>query len=244
MSQIDHFDRVASRYDELRGPTGFTPLHETLAREGRLAGAEVLDVGCGTGGHAQIMAGRFGCRISGVDPSRQMLEVARRRLPDADWRVGTAERLPYSGGLFDAALMLLVVHHVDRPAAFPEIHRVLRRTGRLLISTPDPAAFPRAWMAPLFPSYVSIEQGRFPTAKVLEQDLRLAGFGAVRTLPFQVPRSFDREYAVERIRGRYASTFDLMGEEEYAEGLERAQHELPDTVQYVLEMLIVVAEHD
>lgn len=210
MSQTDHFDRVASRYDELRAPTGFTPMHETLAREERLGGAAVLDVGCGTGGHAQILAERFGCRISGLDPSRQMLEVARRRLPDADFRVGTAEHLPYPGGRFDAALILLVVHHLDRLAAFPEIHRVVRREGRLLISTPDPAAFPRAWMAPLFPSYVSIEQARFPTAEALERDLRLTGFGTVRTLPFQVPRRVDRDYAVERIRGRYASTFDLM----------------------------------
>lgn len=244
MSQLEHFDRVARRYDELRGPSGFTPLHEVLAREGRLSGASVLDVGCGTGGHAQILAEHFGCIISGVDPSRGMLAEARRRLPDADLRLGVAEDLPFTDGSFDAALMLLVVHHVDRQAAFAEINRVLRRSGRLLISTPDPAALPRAWLAPLFPSYVSIEQGRFPTADALEMDLSTAGFAAIRTVRLNVPRQVDREYAVERIRSRYASTFDLMSEEEYVEGLQRAQRELPERVEYLLEMLIVVAARD
>lgn len=41
--------------------------------------------------------------------------------------------------------------------------------GRLIIATPDADSFPRAWMAPLFPSYVAVEQARFPSRSALEE---------------------------------------------------------------------------
>ena len=53
--------------------------------------------------------------------------------------------------------------------------------------------------------------------------------------------SIDREGALERIRGKHISTFDLLDEDEYAAGLERAERELPEQVDYRLEWLLVVA---
>jgi ubiquinone/menaquinone biosynthesis C-methylase UbiE len=240
VSQTDHFDAVASRYDRLRAPTGVTPVHELLAREGDLAGKRVLDVGCGTGMHAAIFAERFGCEITGIDSSSGMLREARAKLPAADFRLGVAEQLPFLDDVFDAALMMLVVHHLDRPRAFAEVRRVLLRRGRLLINTPNPEAFPRFWMAALFPSYVAIERARFPGFPSLRQDLRDAGF-AVRRIDHVVPRSFSRDEALAKLRGRHASTFDLLDEDEYEAGVARAERELPDPVEYPLEMMVVVA---
>jgi hypothetical protein len=51
-----------------------------------------------------------------------------------------------------------------------------------------------------------------------------------------------REQALRRIRGRHIATFDLISDEEYAEGLERAERELPERVDYRQEWLIAVAE--
>ncbi|MDQ3823690.1 MAG: hypothetical protein M3321_10690 [Actinomycetota bacterium] len=62
---------------------------------------------------------------------------------------------------------------------------------------------------------------------------------SLETVP--VARRFSRDHALERIRGRYASTFDHLSEQEYREGLARAERELPDPVEYVLELLVVVA---
>ena len=242
MSQTDHFDAVAARYDALRVPPGLTILHDTLLREGELTGKRVLDIGCGTGAALAILAQQFHCTVSGVDPSAGMLEQARRKLPDADLRQGVAEDLPFPDEAFDAALMMTVVQHVDRRRAFPETRRVLANGGRFLIATPDPAMFPRAWMAPLFPSYVEIEQRRFPAAETMEEELDAARFSAVRCVSLAVPRRFDREHALERLRRRYASTFDHMSDAEYAAGLARAERDLPDPVEYLLEWLIVVAE--
>jgi ubiquinone/menaquinone biosynthesis C-methylase UbiE len=241
VSQTDHFDAVASRYDRLRAPREVTPVHELLAREGDLAGRRVLDVGCGTGAHAAIFAERFGCEVAGLDASAGMLREARAKLPSADFRLGVAEELPFPDDAFDAALTMLVVHHLDRPRAFAEVRRVLVPRGRLLITTPNPEAFPRFWMAPLFPSYVAIERARFPGFAALQQDLRDAGFAAVRRIDHVVPRTFSREEALAKLRGRHASTFDLLDQDEYEAGVARAERELADPVEYPLELMVVVA---
>jgi len=170
-----------------------------------------------------------------------MLAEARRKLPEADLRRGVAEHLPLEDTSFDAVWMSLVVHLLDRPRAFGEARRVLVGDGRLVVVTPDHDSFRRAWMAPLFPSYVTVEQARFPSRGDLEHELRGAGFARVSMTCVPIERRFSREHALERIRGRYASTFDHLSDEEYREGLARAERELPDPVEYLLELLVVVA---
>jgi hypothetical protein len=51
-----------------------------------------------------------------------------------------------------------------------------------------------------------------------------------------------REVALERIRGRHIATFDLISDDEYRAGLERAERELPEQVDYRQEWLLTVAE--
>jgi ubiquinone/menaquinone biosynthesis C-methylase UbiE len=240
VSQTEHFDAIAGVYDRLRAPQTVTSTHELLVREGDLAGKRVVDIGCGTGAHASILARHFGCEISGIDASEEMLAQARAKLPGADLRQGVAERLPFADSTFDGALMLLVVQHLDRPRAFAEARRVLVPAGRILITTTNPEAFPRFWMAQLFPSYVDVERGRFPSAVVLERELATAGFDSVRRIDHVIPRAFSREEALAKLRERYASTFDLLDVREYEAGVARAERELPETVEYALELLVLV----
>ncbi len=51
--------------------------------------------------------------------------------------------------------------------------------------------------------------------------------------------SISRDSALARIRGRHISTFQLIGEDEYAAGLARAERELPERIDYALEWLLV-----
>jgi ubiquinone/menaquinone biosynthesis C-methylase UbiE len=242
VSQTDHFDAVASRYDALRAAGDFTGLHATLAEVGNLAGARVLDIGCGTGAHLLVFRDDYGCDVAGIDASARMLGEAQAKLPVADLRQGLAEELPFADAAFDAALMMLVVQHLDRPRAFAEARRVLAEGGRLLVHTPNPDGFARGWLAPFFPSYVEVERARFPSAEQLAEELHTAGFGRVSTRHLTVPRSWSRDYALERIRGRYASTFDLLPVDEYEAGLARAERELAEPVAYTLESLVVRAD--
>jgi SAM-dependent methyltransferase len=195
----------------------------------------VLDVGCGTGQLAAALAPIS--RVWAVDAEQAMVEVARTRLGSV--RVARAEALPFRDAWFARAVMRQVVHLVDRPRAFSEARRVLAPDGRLVIATFAPEHFDVVWLAPLFPRMMEIDRARFPSGETLTHELGDAGF-EVRVVPFSQRRPLDRAAALERIRGRHISSFDLIGEDEYEEGLRRAQS-LPDEIPSRLEWLVVVA---
>ena len=237
-----HFNNLAARYDELR-PDPSCELIETLVREGDLRGRRILDLGCGTGRLAAALAERYGATVTGVDPSPEMLKIARSRAPRGVIALerGSAEDIPFPDASFERAMMQLVVHLVDRPQAFAELRRVLVPDGRLVISTVNPAAVERIWFSRLFPSYTAIDRRRFPAPESLSDELDAAGFTKIKVAPYRERRTYDRELALRAIRGRFASSFALMSEEEYRAGLERAERELPEKVGSVLELVVVTA---
>ena len=73
----------------------------------------------------------------GVDRSGEMLQAARRRLrdlPNAEVRRGELEALPLDDAELDAAIMVLVLHHVPDPGAvLREAARTMRAGGRLVV---------------------------------------------------------------------------------------------------------------
>jgi ubiquinone/menaquinone biosynthesis C-methylase UbiE len=235
-----HFAALAPSYARLRGGD-FSPLTAALVREADLAGRKVLDVGCGTGRLLRELVDRYRVKPVGLDRSSEMIREARRLLGRAaELHVGAAEAMPVSSASVERAVMTMVAHHLDRPAAFREIHRVLTRGGLLAVASTDPEAVSGFWMAPLFSRSVEIDRQRFPTAQALLADLTAARFRATRVVPFEMERVFDRQTALAKLRGRAYSTFAFMSEDEYAEGLARAEQELPDTIAYTLRILIAV----
>ena len=97
---------------------------------------EVGDLGCGTGTLLPGLAANVH-RVIGVDASDEMLAAARHRtaaLSNVELRRGALEALPLADASLDAALMMLVLHHLPSPAsALVEAHRVLKPGGRLLV---------------------------------------------------------------------------------------------------------------
>lgn len=102
--------------------------------------AHVLDVGSGTGSLAIATLQRWPRhRVTGIDPSGGMLEVARDTADDQlaqhvarrfRAEVASADRLPFDDSAFDIAVSSFVLQLVDdRPAALREIRRVLRPGG-------------------------------------------------------------------------------------------------------------------
>ena len=96
----------------------------------------VGDLGCGTGAVTDALA-PFVRRVIAVDHSREMLDVARRRLDGRDnveLREGELEALPLADAELDAALLVLTLHHMPDPdAVFAEAARALRPGGRLVV---------------------------------------------------------------------------------------------------------------
>jgi SAM-dependent methyltransferase len=202
----------------------------------------VLEVGCGPGRLSIALAERARARVWGVDASAEMIAEARARAAaGVRFKVAGAEALPFKDGWFERAVLRMVVHLLDRPAAFVEIDRVLDESGRLVLATHDPAWFDEHYLAPFFPSIPEIDRARFPDAGALERELLAAGFGSLSVEPFRQEVATARDVVLERIRGRAYSTFDLLPPGEYERGLARAAGELPDPVRYRHEWLVVVA---
>ena len=104
-------------------------------------GETVLDLGCGTGTllHA-LVARQPGARFTGIDPDRQVLAIARRRLqssaPTVELVEGYAQDLPFPDRAFDLVISTLIFHHLPDPvkvAALGEVRRVLAPHGRFLL---------------------------------------------------------------------------------------------------------------
>jgi SAM-dependent methyltransferase len=97
-------------------------------------GACMLDLACGPGFVASRGRAR-GAVARGLDFSPAMLAVARARDEAVSFEEGDAEALPYADASLDVAVSNFGIHHVPRPAfALREVHRVLRRHGRVAFS--------------------------------------------------------------------------------------------------------------
>ncbi len=98
------------------------------------AGTSVLDVATGPG----VVAGaavRRGARVVGVDIADSMVQLASERHPEAEFRRGDAESLPFPDGSFDAAVFGFGLLHVGRPErAAAELARVVRPGGRVALT--------------------------------------------------------------------------------------------------------------
>jgi ubiquinone/menaquinone biosynthesis C-methylase UbiE len=113
-----------------------------LAAAGVQPGERALDVGCGPGYFARLLAKAVGPEgsVVGVDAAPEMIEYANRKarnLANCTFEAGTAEALAFPGGSFDLVVSSLMLHHLPKDGrlkAVKEMRRVLRPGGRLVVA--------------------------------------------------------------------------------------------------------------
>jgi ubiquinone/menaquinone biosynthesis C-methylase UbiE len=113
-----------------------------LAAAGVQQGSRVLDIGCGPGYFARMLAEAVGPEgaVVGIDAAPEMIEYAirkARRLVNCKFETGAAEALTFPDSSFDVVVSSLMMHHVPeelRLQAVREMRRVLRPSGVLLLS--------------------------------------------------------------------------------------------------------------
>jgi len=130
------FDRYCKRYDSWYDKNRFAYLSEieavrkALSRKGR-----GLEIGVGTGRFAFPLGIEYG-----VDPSRNMLKIARKRGVKA--RYGRGEHLPYKKGTFDYAAIIITLCFVrNAQQVLKEALRVVKRGGKVIIGIIDKDSF-------------------------------------------------------------------------------------------------------
>jgi SAM-dependent methyltransferase len=106
---------------------------EAIRRVGIAAGTSVLEVGCGSGVFLRAASDR-GARVTGLDASGALLEIAAKRVPEADLTVGDLQFLPYADDTFDVvAGFNAFFFAADMVEALREARRVARPAGAVVI---------------------------------------------------------------------------------------------------------------
>lgn len=143
------YDRIAEHFAQTRAYAW--PAVERFIDDSP-SGTVGLDLGCGNGRHAELLADRVDT-VLGIDLSRAILETARERVGEqsADLVQSDASCLPVRSECIDLAVYIAAVHHLPsrelRLESLDELARVLTPSGRALVS---------AW---------STEHGKFDAAE-------------------------------------------------------------------------------
>ncbi len=139
--------RLAGLYDPLDPDRSDLDVYAAMAAE--FGAATVVDIGCGTGTLACLLA-RQGLAVTGVDPAGASLEVARRK-QGADrvrWLHADATQVPQVGAdlvTMTGNVAQVFVTDQDWATVLCAVRQALRPGGRLVFESRDPAR--KAWLA-------------------------------------------------------------------------------------------------
>lgn len=155
----------------------------------------VLELGCGGGINLTHYDRARITRLSGVDPSPQLLATARGKAKslgfDADFRAGTAEALPFADASFDTVLTTFTLCSVQDPqAVLGEMRRVMKPGGCILFlehgAAPD--AGPARWQQRIEPVWKKIAGGCHLTRPVGDT-FRAQGFSLANVHSRYMPKT-------------------------------------------------------
>ena len=132
-------EALALYMERIEDPELFPAERKAIDRHFADPPASVLDVGCGVGRVASLLADR-GFDVTGIDVSEPFVERARSLFPDVEFRVADARDTPFATGTFDHVVFSFfgldyVRPESEREATLREIRRVLKPGGTFVFST-------------------------------------------------------------------------------------------------------------
>jgi ubiquinone/menaquinone biosynthesis C-methylase UbiE len=164
----DKFSIEAKLYDKIWGRHDYDSdvkfLHNLFRRYGC---KKIVDVGCGTGGHALRLA-KLGYEVTGVDISPTMLEIARQK--DKDEKVKfirgdmrKLDKMLEKEGKFDAAICLgqtfsCLVTNKDVSMFLKGIHCILKKNGLLILDARNAKKIREEYLNQLILDHIIIEK--------------------------------------------------------------------------------------
>ena len=221
------YDQLAATYATTRSahPVVMARLHDAAIAALDVGTGRLLEIGCGTGNYVGALQDATGAAAWGVDPSAEMLAVARNRWPGVCFEQGAGEALPFADGSFDLVFSVDVAHHLaDPPACLAEAWRVLVPGGKLCTVTDSERIIAtRAPLAAYWPETVAVEMQRYHSIGTLEVWLGRAGF--MHITAEDVEHGYDLT-RIEPYRTRAFSALRLIDDEAFARGLARLENDL------------------
>lgn len=153
-----------------------------LDRLSPLAGASLLDAGCGAGLFCRLAAAR-GAAVVGLDSAPALLDIARERVPSGTFDLGDVGNLPYDDATFDVVTGINSFPYVSSPiAALREAKRVAKPGGRSQIVV---AAWGRADECEAA-AYLDAIEALVPSSSAMPGPFALSHPGALETVAAQM----------------------------------------------------------
>lgn len=115
-----------------------------------------------------------------------MLRQAAEETSEIEWRISSADALPYNNGFFEGVVCSLAIHHFPELASpFRSIWRVLEK-GRFVIFTAFPEQMRRYWLCHYFSEMMQRSTEKMPTKDSVISELQLVGFEIESIIPFHI----------------------------------------------------------
>ena len=163
------FDRYHKKYDLWYERNNFAYLSELeVIKKVLPERGKGLEIGVGTG--------RFAASLgieTGVDPSKKMIGIARKRGVDA--RLGYGEKLPFANNTFHYVAIIITICFVNDPCkVLREARRALKKNGKIIIGLVDKESF----LGQFYQRKKSVfyKQANFLSIKKISGLLKEAGF--------------------------------------------------------------------
>jgi len=135
----DSYKRVANCYDLILGPLLKSIRNKVIEISDVKTHNSVLDVACGTGEQTLLFA-RKGAVVTGVDFSKNMIKVARKKNKGYEKTLsfiyGDATKLQFADNQFDISTITLALHEMDpsiRMKAIKQMIQVTKKNGKIII---------------------------------------------------------------------------------------------------------------
>ena len=221
-----NYDNIALHYDRHRrggGPylDGIVEQLDIVQRQ------RVLEFGAGTGNNTRALQEvRPNIRLTALEPSAGMLAKGVLKASKAHWIRAHAQQLPFAEDSFDFIFSVYVLHHIENLCAlFKECARVLQN-GTVACVTASHDFIRQHPMNQYFPSFAEVDLARFQSVEVIQEAMHASGFRKIGATPQTAPpQPIDAAY-VQKIEEKFISTYDLLPEDEFRDGVTRLRAEV------------------
>jgi len=196
-----------------------------------------LDIGCGTGNYTNALQ-RKGHQFIGIDPSTQMLQKAKLKNNEIDWRIGFAEKTGLPQNFVDGIIASLTIHHwINLESGFTELSKVLKPNGRIVIFTSTPEQMRGYWLNHYFPKMLSDSIIQMPILENVKRAIKNTGINLIATEKYFVKPDLQDQflycgkhnpelYFDSQIRQGISSFSSLANKAEVEQGLNKLRRDI------------------